>query len=110
MEWYPTGVLCWDRYCLQLLLMTDQNVSKAVAKYLLMIAKYMSWLAIVLRTISKTSRLQEWSDMWNLYFNVAKCKVMQKGRKNKEADYKMKVKEDENRSIAKCNEERMKTS
>ena len=57
-------------------------------------------------------RLQEQSDsdMWNLYFNVAKCKVMQKGRKNKEADYKMKVKEDENRSIAKCNEERMKTS
>ena len=21
-------------------------------------------------------RLQEWSDMWNLYFNVTKCKVM----------------------------------
>ena len=71
-----------------------------------MIAKYMSWLAIVLRTISKTSRLQEWSDMWNLYFNVTKCKVMYTGRRNEEANYKMKVNEDEYRSIAKCNEEK----
>ena len=53
-------------------------------------------------------RLQEQSDsdMWNLYFNVAKCKVMQKGRKNKEADYKMKDNDDEYRGIAKCNEEK----
>ena len=49
--------------------------------------------------------------MWNLYFNVAKCKVMHIyykhfRRKNEEADYKMKVNEDEYRSIAKCNEEK----
>ena len=43
--------------------------------------------------------------MWNLYFNVAKCKVMQIGRKYEEADYKMKV-NDEYRSIAKFNEEK----
>ena len=51
-------------------------------------------------------RLQEWSDMWNLYFNVTKCMAMRIGRKNEEADYKMKVNEDEYRSIAKCNEEK----
>ena len=40
--------------------------------------------------------------MWNLYFNVTKCKE----RKSKEADYKMKVNDDEYRGIAKCNEEK----
>ena len=44
--------------------------------------------------------------MWNLYFNVTNCKVMHIGRKNEEADYKMKVNEDEYRSTAKCNEEK----
>ena len=44
--------------------------------------------------------------MWNLYFNVTKCKVMHIGRKNKDADYKMKVDEDECRSVAKYNEEK----
>ena len=44
----PQG-MCLGRYCLQFLLMTDQNVSKAVAKSLLMIPKYMTWLAAVLR-------------------------------------------------------------
>ena len=44
--------------------------------------------------------------MWNLYFNVTKCKVIHIERKNEEADYKMKVNEDEYRSIAKCNEEK----
>ena len=43
--------------------------------------------------------------MWNLYFNVAKCKVLHIGRKNEEADSKRKVNEDEYRGIAKCNEE-----
>ena len=52
------------------------------------------------------NRLQEWSDMWNLYFNVTKCKAIHIGRKNEEADYKMKVNEDEYRSIAKCNDEK----
>ena len=28
-------------------------------------------------------RLQEWSDMWNLYFNVIKCKVMHIGRRRR---------------------------
>ena len=46
------------------------------------------------------------SDMWNLYFNVAKCKVIHIGRKNEEADNKMKVSEDEYRSIAKSDEEK----
>ena len=40
--------------------------------------------------------------MWNLYFNVTKCKE----RKSKEADYKMKDNDDEYRGIAKCNEEK----
>ena len=51
-------------------------------------------------------RLQEWSDMWSLYFNVTKCKATHIGRKKKEAVYKMKVNEDEYRSIAKHNEEK----
>ena len=53
-------------------------------------------------------RLQDWSDMWNLYFNVTMCKVVHIGRKNEEADYKMKVNhnEDKYRSIAKCNMEK----
>ena len=42
--------------------------------------------------------------MWNLNFNVTKFKVMRIGRKNKEADYKMIVNEDEYTNIAKCNE------
>ena len=28
-------------------------------------------------------KVQEWPDMWNLYFNVTKCKVMHKGRKKR---------------------------
>ena len=27
-------------------------------------------------------RLQNWSDDWNLYFNLSKCKVMHTGKKN----------------------------
>ena len=45
-------------------------------------------------------RLQEWSDMWNLCFNVTKGKVMHVGRKNEETDYKMIVNQDEYKSIA----------
>ena len=40
-------------------------------------------------------RLHEWSDKWNLYFNVTKCKVMHMGSEKEEADYKMMVNEDE---------------
>ena len=44
--------------------------------------------------------------MWNLYFNVTKCKVIHIGRNNEDSDYKMKVFQDEFRSIAECNEEK----
>ena len=44
--------------------------------------------------------------MRNLYFNVTKYKVMHTGRKSKEADYKMKVNEDECTRIAKRSEEK----
>ena len=44
--------------------------------------------------------------MWNLYFNVTKYKVMHTGRKSEEADYKMKVNEDECTRIAKRSEEK----
>ena len=63
-------------------------MSTAVAKYLLIIPKHMTRLATVPR-YRKTYRLQEWSDVWKLYFNVTKCKVTHIGKKNEEADYKM---------------------
>ena len=44
--------------------------------------------------------------MWNLYYHITKCKDMHIGRENEQADYKMKVNEDEYRSIAICNEEK----
>ena len=33
------------------------------------------------------NRLQNWSDKWNLYFNVEKCKVLHVGKNNPEHDY-----------------------
>ena len=44
--------------------------------------------------------------MCNFILYVTKCKVLHKGRKREEADYKMKVNEDKYRSIAKCNMEK----
>ena len=85
--------------------MTYRNLSKAVAKSLLMMPKY-DLACICTKTQEDVYRLQEWFDLWNLYFNVTKCKVLHIGRKNKEPDYKMKVIEDEYRSVAKCNEEK----
>ena len=38
------------------------------------------------------NRLQNWSDKWNLYFNVVKCKVLHGGKNNPEHDYNMKMK------------------
>ena len=35
--------------------------------------------------------LQEWSNKWNLYFNVQKCKVLHIGKNNEEKDYTMTV-------------------
>jgi len=31
-------------------------------------------------------RLQRWSDLWNLYFNVTKCKILHIGKNNQEID------------------------
>ena len=36
-------------------------------------------------------KLQKWSEMWNLYFNVDKCKVLHVGRRNPKLEYKMVV-------------------
>ena len=51
------------------------------------------------------NRLQNWSDKWNLYFNVEKCKVLHVGKNNPEHDYNMKMK-GVNRSLQKCEEEK----
>ena len=49
--------------------------------------------------------LQEWSDRWNLYFNVQKCKVMHVGKKNPKHQYKMKI-GTETKEILTCEEEK----
>ena len=66
----------------------------------------MTRLATVLRIHRKTSIDYKNGLTWTLYFNVTKCNVTHIGKKNEEADYKMKVNEDEYRSTAKCNEEK----
>jgi hypothetical protein len=38
--------------------------------------------------------LQDWTNQWNLYFNVLKCKVLHIGKKNEEVKYKMFVEND----------------
>jgi len=40
------------------------------------------------------NKLQDWSELWNLYFNVAKCHVMHMGKKNENYEYTMKMKDD----------------
>ena len=50
-------------------------------------------------------KLQEWSNEWNLYFNVSKCKVMHIGRTNEERVYKMRQDNTE-RIIDPCSEEK----
>ena len=49
--------------------------------------------------------LQKWSERWNLYFNVDKCKVLHVGKNNPEHEYNMKINE-EYRLIHKCEEEK----
>jgi len=44
--------------------------------------------------------------LWNLYFNVTKCKILHIGKNNQEIDYKMKVSEDNYDNITKCKEEK----
>ena len=51
------------------------------------------------------NRLQNWSDKWNLYFNVEKCKVLHVGKNNPEQNYDMKMK-GVNRPLQKCEEEK----
>ena len=36
-------------------------------------------------------KLQNWTDSWNLYFNVAKCKVMHLGKRNNTTDYMLQL-------------------
>ena len=49
--------------------------------------------------------LQEWSEKWNLYFNVDKCKVLHIGRNNPCLDYKMNV-NDSTCKVKECKEEK----
>ena len=49
--------------------------------------------------------MQEWTERWNLYFNVAKCKVMHIGKNNPKTCYYMKI-EEEKQKIETCAEEK----
>ena len=49
-------------------------------------------------------RLQRWSELWNLYCNVTKCKILHIGQNNQEIDYKMKLSEDNYDNTEKCEE------
>ena len=49
------------------------------------------------------NNVQDWSNKWNLYFNVQKCKVMHIGKKNPLKDYTM---GESNEPIQKCSEEK----
>ena len=51
------------------------------------------------------NHLQNWSDKWNLYFNVEQCKVLRVGKNNPERDYNVKMK-GVNRPLQKCEEEK----
>ena len=49
--------------------------------------------------------MQNWTEKWNLYFNVAKCKVMHVGKRNPQCEYFMKL-EGKNQKIGTCEEEK----
>ena len=49
--------------------------------------------------------LQKWTEDWNLYFNVSKCKVMHIGKDNPQNDYFMKIDQDQQK-ISTCTEEK----
>ena len=49
-------------------------------------------------------KLQDWSDKWNLYFNVSKCKVMHIGRNNPRVEYTM-TKDGKTTKIETCEQE-----
>ena len=50
-------------------------------------------------------KLQEWTELWNLYFNVSKCKVMHIGKKNPKTEYYMMM-EGSQRKLDTCAEEK----
>ena len=50
-------------------------------------------------------RMQKWTEKWNLYFNVLKCKVMHIGKSNPKNPYYMKI-EDEKQKLEVCDEEK----
>ena len=58
------------------------------------------------KTIQKDlNTLQKWTDDWNLYFNVSKCKVMHVGKNNPGREYVMKIDQNEQKITA-CAEEK----
>ena len=46
-------------------------------------------------------KMQKWTETWNLYFNVSKCKVMYMGKKNPKADFYMQI-EKEKQKLEPC--------
>ena len=50
-------------------------------------------------------KMQKWTETWNLYFNVAKCKVMYMGKKNPKTVYYMQI-EKEKQKLDTCEEEK----
>ena len=50
-------------------------------------------------------QMQRWTEKWNLYFNVLKCKVMHIGKSNPRHEYFMKIENDKQR-LEKCEEEK----
>ena len=50
-------------------------------------------------------KLQKWSQEWNLYFNVQKCKTLHIGKKNPNTPYSMMV-NDQHNPIPECSEEK----
>ena len=50
-------------------------------------------------------KMQKWTETWNLYFNVSKCKVMYMGKKNPKTDFYMQI-EKEKQKLEPCSEEK----
>ena len=50
-------------------------------------------------------KMQRWTETWNLYFNVSKCKVMYMGKKNPKTEYYMQI-EQEKQKLEACEEEK----
>ena len=50
--------------------------------------------------------MQEWTNAWNLHFNINKCKVLHVGKNNKNSDYTLSTENGENIQITVTQEER----